>query len=121
MGMIAGQEPSALEGEPALGLEQGAWRTRPMAARIVPDTSDVPVGTGLDMPPEGRRPALHECVGSFADMPRERVGLLVGRKRLLHDRLERHEGHRFLRTRGIGPSSSCFFYSITPTIPATSG
>ena len=70
-----------------------------MAARIVPDTGDVPVGTGLDMAPEGRRPAPHERVGRFADMRRERVRLLVGRKRVLEDGVKRHEGHRGLRTR----------------------
>jgi hypothetical protein len=36
------------------------------------------------------------------------MGLFVGWKGVLKDRLERDESHRCLRTRGIGPSSGCF-------------
>jgi hypothetical protein len=36
--VITGEQPRLLEGQPALGLEVGALRTRPMPTRVVPDT-----------------------------------------------------------------------------------
>src|SRR5205814_10643744 len=51
------------------------------------------------MAAEGRRPALHDGARGFADVRGEGMGLCVGRKVLLEDRLQSHEGHRGLRTR----------------------
>jgi hypothetical protein len=50
--VIAGEQPCALHGQPALGLEIRALRTGAVAARVVPDACDMPVRTGLDMAPE---------------------------------------------------------------------
>src|SRR5262249_15645931 len=94
-----GQEPCLLEGQPALSLEVGALRTGPMPTRVVPDTRHVAVRTGLDMTAEERRPTLHDGACGPADVGRERVRLLLARKPLLQDGLERHEGHRCLRSR----------------------
>src|SRR5262245_49342953 len=80
-----------------------------MPAGVVPHASDVAVGTRLDMTAEGCRAALHESMCSFADVGGQGMGLLVGRKRVLQDRLQGHEGHRGLRTCGMGPSSGWFF------------
>src|SRR5205823_5087417 len=54
-------------------------------------------------------PTLHDGPGGLADVGRQRVGLLVGRKRVLEDGLERHESHRCLRTRDTGRSLGWFF------------
>jgi hypothetical protein len=51
----------------------------------------------------------------------ERVCLLVDRKRVLEDGLERHEGHGCLRTRLVLWQQCSVPYNITHTIPATSG
>src|SRR5215471_11516772 len=94
--MVTGQQPRPLEREPALGLEVGALRTRPMAARVVPDAGHMPLRTGLDMPPECGSAALHDGAGGAADMGGKRMGLLVGWIRVLKKSLERHERHRGL-------------------------
>jgi hypothetical protein len=99
MGMVTGHQPHLLEGQPALGLERRALGTRPVSTRVVPDTRDVAVGALLDRTAQRRRPALYDGAGRFADVRRQGVRLLVGRKRVLEDRLEGHEGHRCLRTR----------------------
>jgi hypothetical protein len=52
------------------------------------------------MTAEGCRAALHEGMRGFADVGGQGMGLLVGRKRVLQDRLQGHEGHRGLRTCG---------------------
>jgi hypothetical protein len=66
--MVTSQEPRPLQRQPALGLEIRALRTRPVAARVVPDARHVTVGTGLHMAAEGRRPALHNGAGGSADV-----------------------------------------------------
>jgi hypothetical protein len=99
MRMVTGQEPRVLEGQPALGLERGAWRTRSMPTRVVPDAGHVAVGTGLDMAPKGRRATWHDGARRFPDVGGQGMGLLIGWKGILEDRLERHEGHRFLSAR----------------------
>src|SRR5215510_10893285 len=78
-----------------------------MPTRVVPDTCDVAVGARLDMAAQRGGPTLHESTCSSADVERERMRLLVGGKRVLEDGLERHEGHRCLRTSGIRASSGC--------------
>ena len=120
MVMVTGQEPRPLQGQPALGLEIGALRTRPVATRVVPDAGHVAIGTGLHMAAQGRRPALHDGVRGSADVGGQGMRLLIGGKGVLEDRLERDERHRGLRTRGWSYHRGVF-YSITPTIPATSG
>src|SRR5437899_1701542 len=57
------------------------------------------VGARLDMTTQGGRPALHNGARGSADVAGERMGLLVGGKRVLEDGLQGHEGHRGLRTR----------------------
>jgi hypothetical protein len=93
MVVITGKQPRLLEGQPALGLEVGTVRTRPMPTRVVPDTGDVAVGARLDMAAQRGGATLHEGVCGSADVGRERVRLLVGGKRVLEDGSERHEGH----------------------------
>ena len=117
MVMVTGQQPRLLESQPALGLEIGALGTGPMPTRVVPDARHMAVGTRLDMTAQRGRPALHDGARGFADVGGQRMGLLVGGKRVLEDRLQRDERHRCLRTYGIRASSGVL-YSITPTIPA---
>src|SRR5215510_6730649 len=98
MVMITGQKPRPLQGQPALGLEIRTLGTGAMPARVVPDTGDVAVGARLDMAAQRGGPTWHERACSSADVGRERMRLLVGRKRVLEDGLERHEGKRGDRT-----------------------
>src|SRR5439155_12258545 len=102
--VIARQQPGVLEGQPVLGLEGGALGTGAMPARVVPDARDMAVGARLDMTAQGGRPALHEGARGFADVGGQGMGLFVGWKGVLENRLKRDERHRGLRTRGIGPS-----------------
>src|SRR5262245_31838579 len=98
--MVTGQQPCALEGQPALGLEIRTLGTGAMPARVVPDTGDVAVGARLDMTAQGGRPALDDGMRSAAHVGRQGMALLIGGKGVLEDRLERDERHRCLRTRG---------------------
>ena len=61
-----------------------------------------------DMAPEDRGPTLHNGPGSSADVGRQWMGLLIGRKGILEDRLQCDERHRCLRTRGRRRSLGCF-------------
>ena len=106
--MVTGQEPRALEGQPALGLEIRALRTGPVAARVVPDTGDMAVRTRLDMTAQCGRPALHEGPRGGADVGRQGMVRGVGGKGVVEDHLQRDERHRCLRTRGRRLSSECF-------------
>src|SRR5215471_7582176 len=119
--MVTGQQPCALEGQPALGLEILALRTCPMPTRVVPDTCNVAVGARLDMAAQRGGPTLHNGAGGSADVGRERMRLLIGWKGVLEDGLERHEGHRCLHPRRVVWAQCAVPYSITPAIPATSG
>jgi hypothetical protein len=94
--------------QPALGLEVRTLWTGPVAARVVPDTGDVAIRARLDMTTQGGRPALHEGMGSAAHVGRQGMALLIGRKGVLEDRLERDERHRCLRTRGCRRSLGGF-------------
>src|SRR5262245_41789625 len=100
MVMITGQEPCLLQSRPALGLEIRALRTRSMPAGVVPDARHMPIRTRLHMAPERRRATLHDGTRRFPDVGRQRVGLFVGWKGVLKDRLERDESHQCLRTHG---------------------
>src|SRR4029450_8150249 len=99
MVMITGQESGPLEGQPALGLEVGTLRTRPMPTRVVPDARHMAVRTGLRMAAQRRSPTLHNSPCSAPDMGRQRMALLVGGIRVLKDALERHESHQGLPQR----------------------
>src|SRR5438093_11396004 len=94
MVVITGQEPRPLEGQPALSLEIRTLRAGPVPTGVVPDACHMPIRTGLDMPPECGSAALHDRAGGTADMGGKRMGLLVGRIRVLNNSLERHERHR---------------------------
>src|SRR5262249_53519431 len=98
--MITRQEPRPLPRQPALGLEIRTLWTGPVAARVVPDTGDVAVGTRLDMTAQSGRPAPDEGMRGSAHVGRQGMGVLIGGKGVLEDRLERDERHRCLRTRG---------------------
>jgi hypothetical protein len=74
-------------------------RAQSTPTRVAPDTCDVVVEAPLDMATERGSPALHDRPGRFANMRRQRMYLLVRGKRVLEDGLERHEGHRYRRTR----------------------
>src|SRR5215471_13745061 len=98
--MVTRQEPCPVQRQPALGLEIRTLGTGAMPARVVPHTGDVAIGACLDMTAEGGRPALHEGMRGSAHVGRQGMTLLIGRKGVLEDRLERDERHRGLRTRG---------------------
>src|SRR5499425_2606503 len=106
--MVTRQEPRPLQGQPAFSLEIRAWGTGAMPARVVPHTGDVAVGARLDMAAQGCGPALHDGARGFADVRGQGMALLIGRKGVLEDRLERDERHRYLRTRGRRRSSGGF-------------
>src|SRR5262245_41780410 len=119
--MVTRQQPGTLHGQPALGLEIGALRTGAMPTRVVPDARHMAVRTGLDMAAERGRAALHDGARRAPDVGGKRMGLLVGRIRVLKNGVQRHERQRS-RPSGDGPSmSGFFFYRITPTIPTDSG
>src|SRR5882762_9299969 len=106
--MVTGQQARLLEGEPTLGLEIGALRTGPVATGIVPDARHVAVGTGLHMATKGRRSALHDGARGSPDVGGQGMRLLIRRKGVLEDRLQRDERHWCLRTYGIRISSGGF-------------
>src|SRR5262245_46138266 len=97
--VVTRQEPCLLHSQPALRLEVGTLWARPMPTGVVPDARHMAIRTGLHMAAEDRRPALHDGARSFADVRGQGMGLFVGRKGILEDRLQGHEGHRGLRTR----------------------
>src|SRR4029453_142163 len=66
------------------------------------------VRTRLDMTAQRGRPALHDGARGFADVRGQGMGVFVGGKGVLEDRLQGHEGHWGLRTYGIRVSSGCF-------------
>src|SRR4029450_4404124 len=92
-----------------------------MPIQVIPDKCDVAVEARLGMATERGSPALHDSPGRFANMRRQRMYLLCRGKRVVEDGLERHEGHRYRRTRLVLWQQGSVPYSITPTIPATSG
>src|SRR5499427_10651656 len=108
MVMVTRQEPRLLESQPALGLEVGTLRTRPMPTGVVPDAGHMTIRTGLDMAAQRGGSTLHDGVGGSAHVSRQGMALLIGRKGVLEDRLERDERHRCLRTRGRRRASGCF-------------
>ena len=108
MVMVTRQEPRLLESQPALGLEVGTLRTRPMPTGIVPDAGHMTVRTGLDMAAKRVGATLHDGVGGSAHVGGQGMALLIGWKGVLEDRLQRDERHRCLRTSGLRASSGCF-------------
>src|SRR5215471_20056613 len=108
MVMVTRQEPRLLESQPALGLEVGTLRTRPMPTGVVPDAGHMTIRTGLDMAAQRGSSTLHDGVGGSAHVSRQGMALLIGRKGVLEDRLERDERHRCLRTSGLRASLGCF-------------
>src|SRR4029434_1447382 len=65
------------------------------------------IRTGLDMAAKRCGATLHDGVGGSANVGGQGMALLIGRKRVLEDRLERDERHRYLRTRGRRRASGC--------------
>jgi hypothetical protein len=108
MVMVTGEQPRLLERKPALGLEIRALRARPVSTRVVPDARHMTIRTGLDMTSEYRRPALHDGACGPADVGGQGMRLLIRRKGVLEDRLQRDEHHWGLRTYGIRISSGGF-------------
>src|SRR4029453_11550512 len=66
------------------------------------------IRTGLDMAAKRCGATLHDGVGGSAHVGGQGMALLIGRKGVLEDRLERDERHRCLRTRGRRASSGGF-------------
>jgi hypothetical protein len=89
--------------------------------RIVPNTGDVAVGAHLDMATERGGSTLHEGMRGSAHVGRQGMALLIGRKGVLEDRLERDERYRCLRTRGRRRSSGGFlqYHATYPLCYAT--
>src|SRR5262249_40148146 len=108
MVMVTGEQPRALEGQPALGLEIRALRTGAMPARVVPDTGDGAVGARLDMTAQGGRPAPDDGMRSAAHVGRQGMALLRGGNGVVEERLECDKRPRGLRTRGRRRSSGGF-------------
>jgi hypothetical protein len=108
MVVITGQKPRLLESQPALGLKVGALRARPVPTRVVPDARHMAIRTGLDMSSEYRRSALHEGACGSTDVGGQGMRLLIRRKGVLEDRLQRDERHWCLRTYSIRISSGGF-------------
>src|SRR5215813_6175730 len=108
MVMITGEQPRLLERKPALGLEIRALRACPMSTRVVPDAGHMTIRTGLDMAAKRGGATLHEGVGGSAHVGGQGMALLIGRKGVLEDRLQRDERHRGLRTSGLRVSLGCF-------------
>ena len=106
--MVTSQQPGLLEGEPMLGLEIGALWTGPVPTGVVPDARHMAVRTRLDMTAQRGRPALHEGARGFADVRGQGMGVFIGGKGVLEERLQRDERHQCLRTSGNGASSGCF-------------
>src|SRR5215470_17977713 len=79
-----------------------------MPTGVVPDAGHMTIGTGLDMAAKRCGSTLHDGVGGSAHVGGQGMALLIGRKRVLEDRLERDERHRCLRTRGRRRASGCF-------------
>ena len=88
----------------------------------------VAVGTGLDMAP---RAAVRHCMmarAAFRTCGGQGMSLLIGRKGILEDRLQRDERHRCLRTRGRGRIIGMFctvsrqlspLQAVSPTLALT--
>src|SRR3989442_11673086 len=93
MVMVTRQKPGLLEREPPLSLERRALRTRPVAARIVPDTRDMAVRAGLDMATEGRGPALHDGARGSADVGGQGMGAFIVGIASAEDILQGNEAH----------------------------
>src|SRR5215468_399777 len=108
MGMVTGEQPRLLERQPALGLEIRALRARPVSTRVVPDARHMTIRTGLDMAAKRGGATLHDGVGGSAHVGGQGMALLIGRKGVLEDRLQRDERHRGLRTSGLRASWGCF-------------
>jgi len=60
------------------------------------------------MAAKGRRAALHDGACGSPDVGGQGMRLLIRRKGVLEDRLQRDERHRGLRTSGLRASLGCF-------------
>src|SRR5215475_278026 len=72
------------------------------------DAGHMTIRTGLDMAAKRGSATLHEGVGGSAHVSGQGMALLIGRKGVLEDRLQRDERHRGLRTSGLRASLGCF-------------
>jgi hypothetical protein len=89
MVVLAGQQAALLLGQPAFDLHPGALGTHPAPTGVVPDAFDMPLGTGVDMSTQERRPTRQERPDRPTHIVRQRVVALVGRIAQLQHRLER--------------------------------
>src|SRR5205807_8002090 len=80
----------------------------PMPTGVVPDAGHMTIRTGLDMAAKRVGVTLHDSVCGSAHVGRQGMALLIGRKGVLEDRLQRDERHRGLRTSGLRASSRYF-------------
>jgi hypothetical protein len=72
-----------------------------MPTGVIPDTHEVAVRTRLHMATQGRGATLHDSAGSFADVGRQGMSLLIGRIMLAEDILQREEPHRVVLHRYV--------------------
>jgi hypothetical protein len=93
MSMVPGEEPRLLEGQAALGLEVGAWRTRPVPTGVVPEAGHLAVGTGWHMAAQRRGATRHEGGGRFAPMRGQGVGPFVRGRAWAEDVVQGQEPH----------------------------
>src|SRR5262249_56626614 len=73
--MVTGQQPGALQGQPAFGLEVRTLGAGAMPTGVVPDAGHMPIRAGLDMAPQHGSAALHDRAGRAADMAGQGGGL----------------------------------------------
>jgi hypothetical protein len=91
--MAAGKKAILLSFQPLGDLCPLALWAEAMTAGVVPVALIVPFGTGFHMTAKLRGSAYHQGTGSFADMGRERMGLLIRGIDGLHDLLDTGPAH----------------------------
>lgn len=103
MVMVPGEPPGALGRQAAFAWEERTLGARAMAKGVVPDATDMAVGTGVDMATQRCGATRHDGAGRFAHVGRQRLALLGGRVGGLENGWERHQGHR---GRGVRSTTS---------------
>ena len=105
MSAVSPQVDSVREGVWLRVLCHGLGR---MVNNLTMPAGHMTIRTGLDMAAKRVGATLHDGVCGSAHVGGQGMALLIGRKDVLEERLERDERHRGLRTHGRRRSSGCF-------------
>jgi len=106
MGVIAGQQPRLLSGQPALDLEPRTWRTQSVPTGVVPDAFDMPLRAGLDVAPQARGATGQQRPYCLPYLGRQRVARFKPGIAALEDLLDGHLSHvRYPQSRTPVPRS----------------